>query len=151
MKLNQHTMLAIVICGLLATAFLYAMQVDIEDLQAVVKTQAKQIKQLEQHKTLKPVSVTVTAYSPRESETDSTPFKTAFMDPVKLGTVAVSRDLFLDGWTPGRKVYIYQIGVFEISDLMHHRKSNHLDIFFWTHDQAIQFGIKKSRAILLDI
>ena len=99
----------------------------------------------------KPVSVTVTAYSPRLTETDDTPFTTAFMTAVKPGTIAVSRDLFLDGWIPGRKVYIYRVGVFTISDLMHHRKQNQLDIFFPSTSQAIQFGVKKSRAILLNI
>jgi|GEM_PF-5125084 len=121
-----------------------------DDFQTIIAIQATQIQALEK-KVVKPIEVTVTAYSPSKTETDSSPYITAFNKKVKPGTIAVSRDLFLAGWTPGRKVYIYQIGVFEIADLMHRRKSNHLDIFFWTRDQAIQFGIKKSRAILLDI
>jgi 3D (Asp-Asp-Asp) domain-containing protein len=103
------------------------------------------------NRTLKPIEVTVTAYSPREEETDSTPYETAFLMEVKPGTIAVSRDLFFEGWIPGKRVYIYQIGVFEISDLMAAEKSNHLDVFFYSTEQAREFGVKKSKAILLEV
>ena len=142
--------------GLLIILLMLNFALDLElrdhnkELKTIITAQATQIRALEV-KVVKPIEVTVTAYSPTVMQTDSSPYITAFNKKVKPGTIAVSRDLFLAGWTPGRKVYIYQIGVFEIADLMHRRKSNHLDIFFWTRDQAIQFGVKKSRAILLDI
>ena len=100
---------------------------------------------------IKPVKVTVTAYSPENRQTDDTPTITAFSTKVKPWTIAVSRDLFNAGWVAGKKVYIEGVGVFVVNDLMHKRKSNHVDIFFWTRDQAIEFGVKKSRAILLEI
>lgn len=98
---------------------------------------------------IKPVTVTITGYTSRKEETDNTPNQTAFLTIPKPWTVAVSRDLFLKGWVPGRKVYIYQVGVFRINDLMHPEKTQQLDIFFTSLRQAKAFGIKQAKAILL--
>lgn len=97
----------------------------------------------------KPIAVTVTGYTARKVETDHTPNQTAFLTIPKPWTVAVSRDLFLKGWIPGRKVYIYQVGVFKINDLMHINKTKQLDVFFRSLKQAKKFGIKRAKAILL--
>jgi 3D (Asp-Asp-Asp) domain-containing protein len=94
--------------------------------------------------------VTVTAYSPREGETDDTPFITASNAKVREGIVAVSRDLFDKGWVFGKKVYIKGMGVFTIEDLMARRKRNQIDIFMYDTDNAIAFGRKKMEAYLLD-
>jgi 3D (Asp-Asp-Asp) domain-containing protein len=156
----RKDLMLLVIAIMIGGGFLQSIRnaISVVDLESVVAIQAIQIKALEgrtvttiREQITKPVEVTVTAYSPRVKETDSSPFKTAFNKEVKQGTIAVSRDLFLSGWTPGRKVYIYQIGVYTISDLMHHRKSSHLDVFFFSTKQALEFGIKQSRAILLEI
>ena len=93
--------------------------------------------------------VTVTAYSPREVETDSTPFITASNSPVRPGIVAVSRDLFESGWVFGKKVYIKNMGVFIIDDLMAESKREHLDIFMYDSGQAEHFGVKKLEVFLL--
>ena len=98
------------------------------------------------------IEATVSAYSADVSQTDSTPYQTAFMTQVKPWTVAVSRDLFNRGWVPGKYVYIEGIGRFRINDLMHQRKKYQLDIFFYTKKQALRFGLKKSvRVALLEI
>lgn len=93
--------------------------------------------------------VTVTAYSPRESETDSTPFITASNGQVRPGIVAVSRDLFESGWVFGKKVYIKNMGVFIIDDLMAESKREQLDIFMYDSNQALHFGVKKMEVFLL--
>ncbi len=93
--------------------------------------------------------VTVTAYSPREIETDSTPFITASNSPVRPGIVAVSRDLFENGWVFGKKVYIKNMGVFVIDDLMAESKREQLDIFMYDFRQAQHFGVKKLEVFLL--
>lgn len=93
--------------------------------------------------------VTVTAYSARECETDSTPFITASNSPVRPGIVAVSRDLFENGWVFGKKVYIKNMGVFVIDDLMAESKREHLDIFMYDPRQAEHFGVKKLEVFLL--
>lgn len=94
-------------------------------------------------------SVTVTAYSPRHSETDTTPFITASNKRVRHGIVAVSRDLFDQGWVFGRKVYIKSLGIFTIDDLMAERKRNQIDIFMFDTNQAVSFGRRTLDAHLL--
>ena len=82
--------------------------------------------------------VTLTTYSPIESETDSTPdltasgFKIDTDNPGKHKIVAVSRDLKRKGWTFGRKVRIKKAGryngVYTIRDLMNKRHKNRVDV-----------------------
>jgi 3D (Asp-Asp-Asp) domain-containing protein len=84
--------------------------------------------------------LTVTAYSPDPSETDGTPTVTASMTRVRHGIVAVSRDLFRQGWTFGKKVYVEGYGVFTIRDLMNRRYTNRLDVFRWDRREALKFG-----------
>lgn len=93
----------------------------------------------------------VTGYSPRVQECDSTPYVNAYNKRVKLGTVAVSPDLFVLGWTFGREIYIKGYGVFEIQDLMNERHTNRVDIFFWETDKAIKFGNKLLEVTLLGV
>lgn len=96
-------------------------------------------------------TVTVTAYNPTERQTDSDPLIAASMRKVRLGTIAVSRDLFDQGWVFGRKVRIEGLGIFEINDLMNKRYTKRIDIFMWDEDQARQFGKKNIKAALLEI
>ncbi|MGE4291041.1 MAG: 3D domain-containing protein [Desulfovibrio sp.] len=111
-------------------------------------TQALQ-KNLLQSKRVK--SVTITAYNPREEQCDEDPLVAASMRKVRTGTVAVSRDLFDQGWVFGRKVRIEGLGIFEINDLMNRRFSRSIDVFMWDEDQATAFGRRQARAALLDI
>ena len=91
----------------------------------------------------------VTAYSARISETDSTPLITASGQKVREGIIAVSRDLYSNGWTFGKKVIISGMGVFEIQDKMGRTRrkgkkrviqTKSLDIFMGNTDKAIIFG-----------
>ena len=83
----------------------------------------------------------VTAYSSRACETDDTPFITSTGDSVRWGTVAFSRDL-LRRYGYGTLIYIEKMGLFRVSDTMHRRKRQNIDIWFpETHD-AKNFGIK---------
>lgn len=93
--------------------------------------------------------VNVTAYSPREGETDDTPFFTATNRKVRHGIVAVSRDLFDQGWVFGRKVYIKSLGIFTIDDLMAETKRNQIDIFMFDTQEALNFGKRTLEAHLL--
>ncbi len=95
--------------------------------------------------------VTVTAYNPTVDQCDEDPYVAASMRRVRSGTIAVSRDLFSQGWVFGRKVRIEGLGIFEINDLMNKRFSNRVDVFMWDHDQAVAFGKQKIEAALLDI
>lgn len=95
-------------------------------------------------------NVTVTAYSPRNEETDDSPYRTATNNLVRSGIVAVSRDLFDAGWVFGKQVYIKNYGVFTIDDLMHQRKTNQIDIFMHDTESALRFGRKQLDAYLLE-
>jgi 3D (Asp-Asp-Asp) domain-containing protein len=97
---------------------------------------------------LKKITVDVTAYSPRPRETDSTPFTTASNKRVQEGYIAISRDLeaYLSF---GDKVYIKDIGIFEVQDRMNRRWRKRVDLFFFDTKQALKFGkIQKEMWIL---
>lgn len=93
----------------------------------------------------------VTAYSAEREQTDEDPLITASMRRVRPGTVAVSRDLFQQGWVFGRKVYIEGHGVFEINDLMNERFTSRLDVFMPETSLAQEFGRKTLTVALLDV
>jgi 3D (Asp-Asp-Asp) domain-containing protein len=93
--------------------------------------------------------VTVTAYSPTVEECGPNPQFTASMAKPRPGIVAVSRDLFDQGWVFGKKVYVKGHGVFEIADLMSKRYTERMDIFFPDTNQARQFGKKQVTVALL--
>jgi len=93
------------------------------------------------------LDVIVTAYTPRKSETDSTPEFTAIMSPSRPGyTAAVSRDLirFL-----GRKIYIQGVGVFGLEDVMNRRYRERIDLMFGDVKTARKFGKKRMQVIVL--
>lgn len=95
-------------------------------------------------------TVTVTAYTPRPEETDDSPSETASQNQVRRGIIAVSRDLFDNGWVFGRKVFIRNMGIYTIDDLMPRSKRNHVDILMFDMDKATQFGKKRLEVYLLD-
>lgn len=107
-------------------------------------------------------TLTVTAYSPRRRETDSTPFITASNKRVKEGTVAVSQDLFWKGWTFHRKVFIQcstgkkgfqeakrgECGIFEIYDVMDKDIEKSIDLLFFSTKKAYRVG-RRTRSVIL--
>ena len=88
--------------------------------------------------------VTLTYYSPDKEQTDNDPYITAFLVRVRVGFVAVSRDLMDRGWTPGKRVYIPGKGVYIIADLMNERKGNWIDVFVNTEQEADELGITRN-------
>jgi len=93
--------------------------------------------------------LTLTAYSPTVDECGPDPFTTASMVKVRPGIVAVSRDLFDQGWVFGKKVYVKGHGVFEIADLMSKRYTKRMDIFVPDTNEAKRFGKKQVTVALL--
>lgn len=89
---------------------------------------------------------TITAYSSREEETDSTPFITASGTTVRDGVVAVN-------WLPiGTKVRIPKLfgdKVFIVEDRMHKKNNEKLDIWFKTTEEAIRFGVREAQIEIL--
>lgn len=94
------------------------------------------------------LNVTVTAYTPRACETDSTPQFTAIMSKSCPGyTAAVSRDLinYL-----GRKIYIEGVGVFKLEDVMNRRYRQRIDLMFGSVEAARKFGKKQLKVVVLN-
>jgi 3D (Asp-Asp-Asp) domain-containing protein len=75
-------------------------------------------------------SITLTSYYPQNPKTASG------LKPTP-GTVAVSRDLFRDGWTFGKKVYIPQYGIYVIQDLTHQRLEQRVDVLNFDKSKSI--------------
>ena len=94
----------------------------------------------------------MTAYSSTEDQTDGTPRITATGVEVREGIVAVSRDL-LDTQLPyGTLVRVinlqteengcggFDTGVLEVQDTMSAEKTNQVDIWLPTRDEALTWG-----------
>ncbi len=90
--------------------------------------------------------VTATGYSPTVGQTDSTPFITATNKRVRLGIVAVSRDLegkfpmnsSMEFWIDGKKYLVI------VKDRMNKSKRNQIDLFFWKTKDAEEFGVHRN-------
>ena len=96
--------------------------------------------------------LTVTAYTSVElREFPEQQLLTASLSKPREGAVAVSRDLFKQGWVFGKKVYIKNHGIFTITDLMGNSKTKSVDIYMNDHDKALQFGKKQIEVVLLDV
>ncbi|MBF0481127.1 MAG: 3D domain-containing protein [Desulfovibrionaceae bacterium] len=95
--------------------------------------------------------LTVTAYSPDECVADNPLLLTASSSRVREGIVAVSQDLFRQGWVFGKKIYIKNQGVFTITDLMSTAKRRSIDIFMNDGQRAVQFGKQQIEVVLLDV
>ena len=95
------------------------------------------------------IPVTITAYNPVSTQTDSTPNITASNKEATLGMIALSRDLEKDfGFEFGDPVTIYNIGVFEFEDRMNKRWKRRVDILMKSEIQAKKFGEKKGWIVL---
>lgn len=90
------------------------------------------------------VTVKATSYNAVSSQTDSTPNETSCGVVPRVGSIAVSQDLFYKGWTCGKWVRIKRFGIFEITqvlDVMHYRKTSQIDIVKATEEEANEFGV----------
>ncbi len=100
----------------------------------IIITKEKEVK--------KTIKVVITAYSSCPFETDDTPFITANGSEVQEGIVANN---LLPFGTEIRIPELYGNKVFVVQDRMHSRKGYyHVDIWFPSKEQAIQFGAVKT-------
>ena len=100
---------------------------------------------------IRAIPVRVTAYNPVGSQTDSSPLITASNKRVRIGMVALSRDLEREfGFRFGDTVYLYGIGRFVFEDRMHRRKRRHVDILMLNPGEARKFGVKSSYLFVLE-
>lgn len=96
---------------------------------------------------LEKMEVWVTAYSSTPEETDSTPFTTAMNSEVHDGVVAAN---FLPFGTKIRIPEYFGDKVFTVEDRMHRRKTNFVDIWMPTKEDAKDFGIAYTDIVILE-
>ena len=100
---------------------------------------------------IRAIPVRVTAYNPVRSQTDSSPLITASNKRVRVGMIALSRDLEREfGFRFGDTVYLYGIGRFVFEDRTHRRKRRHVDILMFNPMEARKFGVKRSYLFVLE-
>ena len=93
------------------------------------------------------IKMIITAYSSTYCQTDSTPFITASNSWVRKGIVANN---FFPFGTRIRIPEYFGDKIFDIEDRLHWRKSNeHVDVWFPTKQEAINFGITKTYVEIL--
>ena len=91
--------------------------------------------------------VWVTAYTSTPEETDDTPFITANNTEVRDGIIAANFLPF------GARIQIPEAfgdKIFTVTDRMHARKQNFVDIWMPDRDEALAFGIRHTEIVLLD-
>jgi len=91
--------------------------------------------------------VWVTAYTSTPEETDDTPFITANNTEVRDGIIAANFLPF------GSRIQIPEAfgdKIFTVTDRMHSRKRNFVDVWMPERDQALAFGIRHVEIVLLD-
>jgi len=91
--------------------------------------------------------VIITAYSSTRDQCDEDPWTTASGSPVREGIVAAN---FLPFETEIKIPAIYGQRVFVVKDRMHPRNSYHIDIWFPTRWQALNFGVRTTYIEVLE-
>lgn len=93
--------------------------------------------------------VTLTAYSNRVEETDSTPNITCTGRPVRDGMLAVSRDLWKKKIFPGDIVCVENMDrCFVADDTMNARFVNRMDVFMYDLKKAGNFKIQSDVEVI---
>jgi 3D (Asp-Asp-Asp) domain-containing protein len=92
-------------------------------------------------------SVTLTAYSSSEDETDNTPFITASGKHTREGIVAAN---FLPFGTRIQIPALFGDKIFIVEDRMHPRKTNSVDIWMSSKKKALRFGIREAEIVVLE-
>lgn len=103
-------------------------------------------------KALQTVQVTITAYSSTVDQCDSTPYIAANNKPVRVGTLALSRDLLKEFEIEyGQRVLIPGYGVFEVRDTMNARWQRRVDIWESDREAALMFGKQQGQLIWMPL
>jgi len=91
--------------------------------------------------------ITITAYSSTPDQTDDTPFITASGYPVEDGIVASN---FLAFNTKIKLPELYGEKIFIVKDRMAKKNSHKIDIWFSTTEEAVIFGVKKTKVEIVE-
>jgi len=104
----------------------------------------------EDFKNKRKIPITVTKYNPEPNQTDSTPFIMASNKTVYVGAIALSKDLEEKyGFKFGDKVFLEKLGTYVFQDRMHERWTKKADIFSFSREEALKFGLVKTNLIII--
>lgn len=129
-------------------------QIAIDSLENELEKKEYKIK--ERDKFLKTVTqgkkIILTAYTPEPEQTDDTPYITATGDSVKIGGLALSRELIKQyninaELSYGDSVLVLVAMEFEVNDTMNKRYTSRGDVFFYDTPKAYRFGLHVARLI----
>ncbi len=90
--------------------------------------------------------VWLTAYSSTPEETDDTPFVTATGNHVRDGIVATN---FLPFGTRVRIPEVFGDKIFVVDDRMHPRKTDFMDVWMPSKQDALNLGIRRTNIVVL--
>ncbi len=110
--------------------------------QLIEKQQALETKKEPEY-----IEVWMTAYSSTPDQTDDTPFITASNTEVRHGVVAAN---FLPFGTEIQIPEIFGDEIFTVEDRMHRRKTDFVDIWMPTRQDAKKFGVKRVKIAVLE-
>lgn len=110
------------------------------------------------------IMVTMTAYSSTVDQTDDTPFITSTQQPVRLGIVAVSRDLLAGDLPYGTTLRVVETYgepdscgawdinmILEVQDTMHRRKKQQIDLWLPSREEALEWGYCQAQVEILEM
>ncbi len=97
-------------------------------------------------KVVQKLRVVVTGYSSTEDQTDSDPFITAAGTIVQDGIVATN---ILSFGTKIKLPELYGDKIFVVEDRMNWKKRYHIDIWFPSREEALEFGAKITEVLIL--
>ena len=101
----------------------------------------------EKLKTVKKIKVVVTGYSSTSWQTDDTPFLTAAGTRVRDGVVAIN---ILPFDTKIKLPSLYGDKIFVVEDRMSPGKQYHVDIWFSSYQEAVDFGAKTAEMEIVE-
>lgn len=93
--------------------------------------------------------IRISAYTKSRRENGNNNLTASGKKP-KVGYIAISRDLLKNGWEIGKRVYIENMGIFEIQDKMHMKMKNSIDVYMLSRKAALEFGVQTLEVTLLD-
>ena len=95
---------------------------------------------------VKKIKVFVSGYSSTADQTDSTPLITAAGTTVREGIVATN---ILPFGTKIKLPELYGDEILIVEDRMNKKKGYHIDIWFSSREEALEFGVKITDLIVL--
>jgi 3D (Asp-Asp-Asp) domain-containing protein len=141
--MKNKTKIILSVLGLLLASFIILPQIS----YSFTKTETKTLSEDKKAPKVLSVDVWLTAYSSSPDETDDTPFITASGERVRDGIVATN---FLPMNSTSQIPEIFGDKVFIVKDRMHHRKTNFVDIWMSSKEEALEFGIYETQIIVID-